>query len=127
MSCACCRSACGRPPAIVHQIEPSLEEASINLAASPLRTFIGLVVPLMAGGLVGGMVLVWTPWHRALSSTIVLYTSRWSTITVRMYRQLLEGTGAGLAAAAALDIDTFHRPPAAAAAAAPRRRDSPLM
>jgi iron(III) transport system permease protein len=86
--------------AIVHQIDPSLEEASINLGVSPFWTFIKLTVPLMASGLVGGMILVWITAASELSSTIVLYTSRWSTMTVQMF-QFLEGTGAGAATAAA--------------------------
>ena len=56
-------------------------EASINLAMSPLRTFVTLTVPLMASGLIGGMILVWITAASELSSTIVLYTSRWSTMT----------------------------------------------
>lgn len=86
--------------AIVHQLDPSLEEASINLGVSPLRTFAFLTVPLMASGLVGGLVLVWITVASELSSTIVLYTSRWSTMTVVMF-QFIEGTGAGAATAAA--------------------------
>ena len=45
--------------AILHQIDPSLEEASINLGVSPLMTFLRLTVPLMMGGVIGGMVLTW--------------------------------------------------------------------
>lgn len=86
--------------AIVHQLDPSLEEASINLGVSPTRTFATLTVPLMASGLVGGLVLVWISAASELSSTVVLYTSRWETTTVVMYHAI-EGTGAGLAAAAA--------------------------
>jgi iron(III) transport system permease protein len=120
--------------AIVHQIEPTLEEASINLGVSPFRTFVKLIVPLMASGLVGGMVLVWITTASELSSTIVLYTSKWSTVTVRMY-QFLEGTAPGSATAAASVLILFtavpllllHRrlrrqevePSGAAAAAAP--------
>jgi iron(III) transport system permease protein len=87
--------------AIVQQIDPSLEEASINLGVSPLRTFVTLTIPLMAGGLIGGMILVWIAAASELSSTIVLYTSRWSTMTVRMYHLLEGGQGAGSASAAA--------------------------
>ncbi|ANN71470.1 ABC transporter permease [Bordetella bronchialis] len=112
--------------AIVHQLEPSLEEASINLGVSPFRTFLRLIVPLMAGGLVGGMVLVWITVASELSSTIVLYTSRWSTMTVRMF-QLLEGTGAGLAAAAASILIFFTAVPLLLLQRHSRRRDSALM
>ena len=86
--------------AIVHQLDPSLEEASINLGVSPAATFATLTVPLMASGLVGGLVLVWITAASELSATVVLYSSRWATTTVVMYHAI-EGTGAGLAAAAA--------------------------
>jgi iron(III) transport system permease protein len=84
----------------VHQLDPSLEEASINLGVSPAATFASLTVPLMASGLVGGLVLVWITAASELSATVVLYSSRWATTTVVMYHAI-EGTGAGLAAAAA--------------------------
>lgn len=96
--------------AILHQIDPALEEASINLGVSPLRTFVTLTVPLMLGGLAGGMVLVWVTAASELSSTIVLYSSRWATMTVVMY-QALEGTGAGQAAAAAAILILFTAVP----------------
>ncbi|MDP9096124.1 MAG: ABC transporter permease subunit, partial [Pseudomonadota bacterium] len=86
--------------AIVHQIDPSLEEASINLGVSPLRTFLTMTVPMMSAGLVGGMVLVWVTVASELSATVVLYSSRWRTMAVLMY-QSLEGTAPGEAAAAA--------------------------
>lgn len=96
--------------AIVHQIDPSLEEASINLGVSPLKTFVTLTVPLMAGGLVGGMVLVWVTVAAELSSTIVLYSSRWATMTVLMF-QAQEGTAPGQSAAAASILILFTAVP----------------
>jgi iron(III) transport system permease protein len=86
--------------AILHQIDPSLEEASINLGFSPIATFVRLMVPLMLGGIVGGMVLTWVAVASELSATVVLYSSQWQTLTVVMF-QALEGTGAGIAAATA--------------------------
>lgn len=86
--------------AILHQIDPSLEEASINLGVSPMVTFARLLVPLMLGGIVGGMVLTWVAVAAELSATVVLYSGQWQTLTVVMF-QALEGTGAGLAAATA--------------------------
>jgi len=85
---------------ILHQIDPSLEEASISLGVSPLFTFLRLVVPLMLGGIVSGMVLTWVTVASELSSTIVLYSGPWRTLTIVMF-QALEGTGAGVAVAAA--------------------------
>jgi iron(III) transport system permease protein len=86
--------------AILHQIDPSLEEASVNLGVSPARTFFILTVPLIAGGVAGGMILTWVTVASELSSTVVLYSGPWTTITVVMF-QALEGTSAGVASAAA--------------------------
>jgi iron(III) transport system permease protein len=85
---------------ILHQIDPSLEEASISLGVSPLQTFLRLVVPLMLGGIVSGMVLTWVTVASELSSTVVLYSGPWRTLTIVMF-QSLEGSGAGIAVAAA--------------------------
>jgi iron(III) transport system permease protein len=112
--------------AIVHQIDPSLEEASINLGVSPLKTFATLTMPLMLGGLVGGMVLVWVTAASELSSTIVLYSSRWATMTVMMF-QALEGTGAGEAAAAAAVLVLFTAVPLFLVYNLLRRHDSALL
>jgi iron(III) transport system permease protein len=86
--------------AILHQIDPSLEEASINLGVSPALTFIRITVPLMLGGIVGGFVLTFVTVASELSATLVLYSGPWTTMTVAMF-QALEGTSAGIAAAAA--------------------------
>src|SRR5262245_55137675 len=85
---------------ILHQIDPSLKEASIGLGRSPLSTFLRLIVPLMLGGIVSGMVLTWVTVASELSATIVLYSGPWRTLTIVMF-QALEGTGAGVAVAAA--------------------------
>ena len=70
-----------------------------------------MTVPLMASGLVGGMILVWITAASELSSTIVLYTSHWSTMTVRMYQFLEGGAGAGSASAAAAILILFTAAP----------------
>jgi len=112
--------------AIVHQIDPSLEEASINLGVSPFWTFTKLTVPLMASGLAGGMILVWITAASELSSTIVLYNSNWSTMTVKMF-QFLEGTGAGAAAAASAVLIAFTAIPLLLVHRRLRRHDSSMM
>jgi iron(III) transport system permease protein len=86
--------------AIVHQIDASLEEASISLGRSPLQTLLRIVVPLMLGGILSGVVLTWVTVASELSATVVLYSGPWRTMTVVMF-QALEGSGAGLATAAA--------------------------
>ena len=86
--------------AILQQIDPSLEEASINLGVPPASTFLRITVPLMLGGIVGGFVLTFVTVASELSATIVLYSGPWTTMTVAMF-QALEGTSPGIAAAAA--------------------------
>ena len=86
--------------AIVHQIDLSLEEASVSLGRSPAQTFLRIVVPLMLGGIVSGVVLTWVTVAAELSATVVLYSAQWRTMTVVMF-QALEGGGAGVATAAA--------------------------
>nr|UXE45109.1 hypothetical protein Hi04_10k_c4321_00008 [uncultured bacterium] len=86
--------------AIVHQIDASLEEASISLGRSPLQTLLCIVVPLMLGGILSGVVLTWVTVASELSATVVLYSGPWRTMTVVMF-QALEGSGAGIATAAA--------------------------
>jgi iron(III) transport system permease protein len=86
--------------AILQQIDPSLEEASINLGVPPALTFLRITVPLMLGGIVGGFVLTFVTVASELSATIVLYSGPWTTMTIMMF-QALEGTSPGIAAAAA--------------------------
>ena len=86
--------------AILHQIDPSLEEASISLGRSPLQTFARILVPLMLGGILSGFVLTWVTVASELSATVVLYSGPWRTLTVVMF-QALESGGGGVAPAAA--------------------------
>jgi iron(III) transport system permease protein len=86
--------------AIVHQIDPSLEEASISLGVPPLQTFVRIMVPLMVGGIVGAFVLTFVTIASELSSTVVLYSGQWSTMTVLMF-QALEGNSPGVGTSAA--------------------------
>jgi iron(III) transport system permease protein len=86
--------------AILRQLDPSLEEASVNLGVPPAMTFARITLPLMLGGIVGSFVLTFVTVASELSSTVVLYSGPWTTMTVVMF-QALEGTSAGVAAAAA--------------------------
>lgn len=85
---------------ILHQIAPSLEEASVNLGVSPGRTFLTLTVPLMMGGAIGGMILTWVTVVSELSATVILFSPQWTTITVVMLESL-EGNNPGIATSSA--------------------------
>jgi putative spermidine/putrescine transport system permease protein len=45
---------------VIQRIEPEIEEASINLGASPIETFWRIVVPLSRPGVLAGYLLVFT-------------------------------------------------------------------
>jgi iron(III) transport system permease protein len=81
----------------------------------------------MAGGLVAGMILVWITAASELSSTIVLYTSRWSTMTVTMYHFLEGGEGAGSASAAAAILIFFTAGPVLLIQRRLRRQDGTIL
>ncbi len=98
--------------AILHQLDASLEEASINLGVSPFATFLRITVPLIVGGIVGGTVLSFVTIASELSSTVVLYSGPWITMTVTMF-QALEGASAGEATAAATILILFTLLPVA--------------
>jgi iron(III) transport system permease protein len=92
--------------AMLQQIDASLEEASINLGVPPFATFLRITVPLILGGIVGGAVLSFVTIASELSSTVVLYSGPWITMTVTMF-QALEGSSAGEATAAATILILF--------------------
>ena len=76
---------------ILYQIGTSVEEASINLGVSPLRTFFKITLRLMAPALIPGAILTWIMVMGELSSTIVLYYGPWSTITIEIFEAILSG------------------------------------
>lgn len=86
--------------AILHQIDPSIEEASVNLGVSPMKSFFKITVRLMMPGIVSGAILSWISTINELSSTIMLYTGRTATISVAIYTEVVRasfGTAAALA------------------------------
>ncbi len=112
--------------AILQQIDPSLEEASVNLGVPPAATFARITLPLMLGGVVGSFVLGFVTIASELSATVVLYSGPWTTMTVVMF-QALEGTSAGVAAAAATVLIVCTVLPVALVYRVLRRRELALV
>ncbi len=77
--------------ALLHQIDPSVEEASINLGVPPLRSFLKVVVPVMLPGIIAGAIIMWVTILAELSSTIVLYYGPWTTMTVQVFQYIGSG------------------------------------
>lgn len=76
---------------ILRQIKPSIEEAAINLGASPAKTFASVTVPLMMPGLIIGSLMSFITAINELSSTLILYTARTITMPVLIYIQVIDG------------------------------------
>lgn len=86
--------------AILHQIDKSVEEASISLGVPPMKTFFKTTAVLMIPGVLSGAILSWVTTINELSSTIVLYYGATATITVSVYSEVFTanyGTAAALA------------------------------
>jgi iron(III) transport system permease protein len=77
--------------ALLHQIDPAVEEASISLGVPPLRSFLKVVVPAMLPGIVAGGIIMWVTILAELSSTIVLYYGPWATMTVQIFQYIGSG------------------------------------
>jgi iron(III) transport system permease protein len=88
--------------AILQQIDPAVEDASVSLGVPPLRTFLRVTARLMAPGIVSGGILTWVQTITEISATIFLYTAAWSTITVVIYRQVSSSNFGSAAAASTL-------------------------
>ena len=77
--------------AIVHQISPSIEEASVSLGASNLKTFFRVTFPMMLPGVISGAILSWVTIITELSTTIILYTAKTRTMSVANYTEVIRG------------------------------------
>lgn len=84
--------------AVLRQIKPSIEEAAIGLGASPAKAFFRVTVPLMLPGIVAGAMMSFITAINELSSTLLLYTARTTTMPVKVYSAVLDGEF-GIAAA----------------------------
>jgi iron(III) transport system permease protein len=81
-------------------MDASVEEASISLGVSPMKTFFKVVARLMLPGILSGAILSWITCINELSSSIMLYSGRTSTIAVAIYQEVMrmsDGTAAALA------------------------------
>ncbi len=86
--------------AFLQQMDPSVEEASINLGVSPMKTFFMVTARLMAPGVLSGAILSWITCINELSSSVMLYGGKTSTISVAIYTEVVRnsyGTAAALA------------------------------
>ena len=85
--------------AILYQISPSVEEASISLGCSPMRTFFTVTAVMMLPGVMAGAILSWITVINELSASVILYTGGTRTMSVSIYTEVIRasyGTAAAL-------------------------------
>jgi iron(III) transport system permease protein len=86
------------------QIDPTLEEASLDLGASRLRTFARITFPLLNRAFLAGVIYIFIRSMTDLSTAVFLNAGRTQLYTVRMFRVMTTGTPSQAAAFAALLI-----------------------
>lgn len=86
------------------QIDPSLEEASLDLGASRLRTFTHVTFPLLSRAFFAGVIYIFIRAMTDLSAAVFLNSGRTQLFTVRMFRIMITGTPSEAAAFAVLLI-----------------------
>jgi iron(III) transport system permease protein len=74
------------------QIDVAVEEASTITGASWLTTFRKITLPLMAPGILAGAVISFATLMGELSTTVILYSARWKTISVAIVEYLFSAT-----------------------------------
>jgi iron(III) transport system permease protein len=84
--------------AALHQIDPSIEEASNILGADAQRTFRKVTLPLITPSLLAGLIFSFTRHMTSLSAIIFLVTARWRIVTASILSEWEQG-GVSIAAA----------------------------
>lgn len=78
--------------AILRQIPLSMEEASISLGVSPLKSFFRITAVLMFPGVFSGAILSWVTVINELSSSVILYSTKTRTLSVAVYSEVVRGS-----------------------------------
>ena len=67
------------------QIDPSIEEASMNLGASSFYTFRRITLPLIKEAFFSGLVYSFVKSMTAVSAVIFLISAKWNVVTTRIF------------------------------------------
>ncbi|TIP84439.1 MAG: ABC transporter permease subunit, partial [Mesorhizobium sp.] len=85
-------------------VDPALEEAAKTLGASPLRTFVEVVLPLMRGGIASGVLLVFTMSFNEFTLSYFLYTVDVFPLSIWLFQQSNTSFSPAIFAISALTI-----------------------
>jgi len=86
------------------QIDPHLEEASLDLGASRPRTFAKITFPLLRTAFLAGVIYIFIRSMTDLSAAVFLSSAKTQLFTVQMFNVMIRGTPSAAAAFAALLI-----------------------
>lgn len=93
--------------ATLQQIPMSIEEAAISLGSSKMKAFFKVTMPMMANGIISGALLSWIAIITELSTGILLYNWRTTTLTIQIYTYVSRGSyGVAAAMACVLTVMT---------------------
>ena len=87
--------------AILQGVDPSIEEAAIDLGADSRKTFAKVTLPMMIPAFFSGLIFSFVRAMTAISAAIFLVSSRWNLMTVQIMSQVDSGR---LGAAAAFSL-----------------------
>ena len=87
--------------AILRQVDPSIEEAAVDLGADSRKTFFKITLPLMVPAFFSGLIFSFVRAMTAISAAIFLVSSGWNLMTVQIMSQVESGR---LGAAAAFSV-----------------------
>ncbi len=87
--------------AILMQIDPSIEEAAIDLGADSRTTFSRITLPMIVPAYFSGLVFTFVRAMTAISAAIFLVSARWNLMTVQIMSQVESGR---IGAAAAFSV-----------------------
>lgn len=94
--------------AIIYQLSPSVEEASISLGSSPVKTFFKITAVMMMPGVLAGAVMSWITVINELSASVILYTGSTKTMSVAIYSEVVrQSYGTAAAISSILTVTTI--------------------
>lgn len=76
---------------MLQQLSSDTEDASVNLGASPARTFVKITIPLLAMAILSGVLLTWANTIRELSATLILQSGTTVTMSVAIFNEVVNG------------------------------------
>lgn len=74
--------------AAVAQVDPAMEEASRICGARWGQTMRRVTLPLIAPGVLAGAIIVFTTLISEMSTTVMLYSARWKTLSIAIFERL---------------------------------------